>query len=219
MGRFTIIGLGIFGEAVLEALMEGGHEVIGIDSELERVNAMRDRGTRVVCLDARDDEALRQQGAANVDVAVIALGEAFETAVLAALNLRDLGVPYVIVRARNQRERRIFEAVGVQRVVCPEEEAGHNLAQILMDPEIHDWYRVGEGFSVASLDTPKIMHGKTLLDSNLRIAHGLNLVAIHRTNEHETKLVVPRPDTEILEGDRLVLAGPDHKLEAFIQLD
>ena len=93
MGRFTIIGLGIFGEAVLEALMEGGHEVIGIDSELERVNAMRDRGTRVVCLDARDDEALRQQGAANVDVAVIALGEAFETAVLAALNLRDLGVP------------------------------------------------------------------------------------------------------------------------------
>ncbi len=218
MSRFVVIGLGIFGEAVLDTLMEGGHEVIGIDSQIERVNAMRDRGTEIVCLDARDPDALCDEGAASVDVAVIALGEAFETAILAALNLRDLGVPKVIVRARNQRERRIFEAVGVYHVVCPEEEAGRNLAQILMDPEIHDWHRISGDFSMATLDAPALLVDRTVLDSELRTRYGVNLIAIHRPVEGSSRLVVPRPETKIMEGDRLVLAGPDSRLEAFIEL-
>ncbi|MAE70543.1 MAG: hypothetical protein CME06_08760 [Gemmatimonadetes bacterium] len=219
MARFAIIGLGIFGEAALQSLIEGGHEVIGIDSELERVNALRDRGTQIVCLDDRNSDALRDTGAADVDVAIVALGEAFETAILAALNLRDLGVPQIIVRARNQRERRIFEALGVDRVVCPEEEAGHLIAQVLMDPEIHDWHRIGAGYSVAEPDAPRGIVGMAIADGELEHRFGLVLVAIRRSIDEKAHLILPRPGTSLHDGDRLLLAGSDRDLESFMELD
>ena len=216
MARFVVVGLGTFGCSVVDALMEQGHEVIGVDRDRVRVESMRDRATMVVELDAREPGPLGDQGIGDVDVGVVALGEAFETSVLASLNLRELGVRKVVARARRKREARILEAVGVNVVVCPEEEAGLRLGAVLTDPEIHDWYRVSKGFSVGELDIPKVLHGKSVAESGLRERYRLNLVAIRRK---KGPLVVPGPDTRLGPDDRLVLAGSDEDLKAFIEVD
>jgi trk system potassium uptake protein TrkA len=223
MSRFAIIGLGTFGAAVATKLMEKGHEVLAIDSDPDRVDAMRDLATQVVCLDARDPRALRMQGAGDVDVAVVALGEAFEPAVLASVNLKqELEVPRVVARARRKSEQRVLRAVGVDEVVWPEEEAGSRLGEVLTNPEIHDWKRLGPDFSIAELDTPKALAGKTVLESGLRTAFALNLVAVRRPGPDgnpSERLVVPGPDTVLSVEDQLVLGGRNEDLARFIEVD
>lgn len=216
MARFVVIGLGTFGCAVIDALMDQGHEVIGVDRDPARVEAMRDRATMVVELDAREPGPLVDLGIGDLDVGVVALGEAFETSVLASLNLRELGVRKIVARARRERESRILKAVGVDRVVCPEEEEGLRLGAVLMDPEIHDWHKVAQGFSVAELDTPKVLNGTTVAESGLRERYRLNLIGIRRKGGI---FVVAGPDTRLRPDDRLVLAGSDSDLVAFIEVD
>lgn len=216
MARFVVVGLGTFGCAVVESLMEQGHEVVAVDRDRARVDAMRDRATMVVELDAREPEPLRELGIGDLDVGVVALGDAFEASVLASLNLREIGVQKVVARARRKREARILQAVGVDQIVRPEEQAGFRLGSVLMDPEIHDWYMVARGFSVAELDTPKALHGKAVVDSGLRERYRLNLLGIRRKTG---PFVVPGPDTRIKPDDLLVLAGSDEDLKIFIEVD
>ena len=49
--KFTIIGLGNFGFALAEKLAQLGHEVIGVDKNIEKVEEIKDKITHAICLD------------------------------------------------------------------------------------------------------------------------------------------------------------------------
>lgn len=59
---FAVIGLGRFGAAMATTLVELGQEVIGIDTNGERVQELADTLTQTVELDAVDSKALRAAG-------------------------------------------------------------------------------------------------------------------------------------------------------------
>ncbi len=220
MGHVAVIGLGTFGTAVAETLVKLGHEVVAVDQDPGRVDALRDLATHAVCLDARETEALRAHGLETVDVAVVAVGEAFETAILASVNLkRELGVPKVVARARRKREKPILLAVGVDEVICPEEDAGIRLGHELDNPEIHGWNALSPKFSVAQLDIPRALYHKTVEEAELLEKLELNLVAILRNRQGSPHLLVAGPKTPLEPGDQLFLAGENKNLDRFIEVD
>ncbi len=214
MKKFAVIGLGTFGESVAKSLTEKGAEVIAIDRNMERVEEIQDYVSVAVQLDSTDENALLAQGIHEVDIAVVCIGEDFESNLLTSVLLQQIGVPEVITRATRPIESKILKAVGIQRVVNPEEEVGEKLAYSLMHPTLKEIFYLAGDISVAELETPKTFVGKSLQELALRAKYGINLIVIRtpvrkKAGEKPTreKVIMPTADTVIQEGDLLVVVG------------
>ncbi|GAI42768.1 unnamed protein product, partial [marine sediment metagenome] len=71
MKQFIVLGLGRFGSAVATTLVELGYEVLGVDSDPERVNALKNKITEAVQADISEERTLTELGAKNFDAAIV----------------------------------------------------------------------------------------------------------------------------------------------------
>ena len=76
-----VIGLGRFGAATAGQLDRLGREVLAIDTDAALVQKWADRVTHTVQADARSIETLRQIGAEDFSIAVVAVGSSMGSAV------------------------------------------------------------------------------------------------------------------------------------------
>ena len=131
MKQFLVIGLGTFGASVARSLAERGHNVLAIDKDMERVQSIAADLTHAVEADATDPEVLRSFGAENFDVARVSIGDSSHADGIITMILKELGVPYVIVKARDDLHGRLLKKVGADRVVYPERDMGIRVANTL----------------------------------------------------------------------------------------
>lgn len=214
---FAVIGLGRFGTAMGTTLTDLGHEVIGVDTDEDRVQAMADSLALAVRLDATDEKALRAAGIAEVDVAVVSIGENIESSLLVVTLLRELGIKDVAAKAVTALHGRILEKLGVTRVVFPERETAVRLAHSLVIPNVLDYIELSSEFSIIEVPAPGEFFGKTLKEIGLRARFGLTTIAIKRkVGTNLVTNIAPGPDDVVREGDTLALLGSNEKLS---QLD
>jgi len=81
-GAFLVVGLGRFGGALAETLVELGHEVLGVDVDPKTVQDYAGILTHAVEADSTDIDAMRQLGAADFQSAVVAIGTKLEASIL-----------------------------------------------------------------------------------------------------------------------------------------
>ncbi len=129
--RLLVIGLGRFGSALAVSAQSEGMEVIGIDNEMGPIDAVKDELSHAVCLDATDIEALRGADARICDVAVVAMGESFESSVLCVHALKELGVKEIHARAHDATQAKILRAVGATEVIEIETDFGRRHGRAL----------------------------------------------------------------------------------------
>ncbi len=226
MSIYAVIGLGRLGAAIATHLWEQGAEVIGIDISPARVDALRDQVTKAVCLDATDERALRAAGVADCSAVALALGEQhLEQAVLTTMLLRDLGVGRIVARAATEVAAKVLDRLGVSRVVFPERQIGIQVARQILSPLVHEMIPIAKGTSLAEIDVPRRLVGKTLGELQLRRDYGLNAVALRHRSEavtddaaaryEETVDNVPGPETTLCRGDVLVVVGADDRIRSF----
>ena len=216
---FGVIGLGRFGSAISTTLAELGHDVIGVDSSEERVRELADVVSQSVQLDATDAKALRAAGIADVDVAVVSIGEDIESSLLAVMLLHELGVRSVVAKAVTPLHGRILERLGVSRVIFPERDMAIRLAHSLVMPNVLDYVELSKDFSFVEVPAPQAFVGHTLRQLELRPKYGLTLIAIkRRTNGVEVTNVSPAAEELIQRDDVLVLLGGNDKLNDFSRL-
>jgi trk system potassium uptake protein TrkA len=213
----AVVGLGRFGSAVAEALSDLGHDVIGVDSDEEKVRSLSDTLGHVMQLDATDEKALTAAGVSDVEIAVVSIGENVESSVLIVMVLKELGVTHIIAKATTPLHGRILQRLGVSRVVFPEREMAVRLAHSLAVPNVLDYVELSRDFSIIELPTPKEFVGKTLREVGLRATYGVNLIALKRRAEAAGDMVTdiaPSPDAPLHAGDTLVLLGQHDRLLA-----
>jgi len=217
MRHFLVIGLGRFGRAVAEGLTEAGAEVIGIDEDMNLVEAVRDRIAVAAQVDGVEPEALKAVGAAEADAAVVAIGEDFEAEVLTVAILKELGIREIVARAQDDRQRKILELVGATRVLFVEKEMGRRLARALAATHVTDHLNLGDGISLIYWTADDRVVGKTLAQTEFRSRWGLHVVAVKRPrpNGEESVTVMPDASFTLLAGDVLLLVGADARLKAF----
>ena len=222
MQRFAVIGLGRFGGRLARTLTASGAEVIAIDHATRLVEAVRDEVTLAVRLDSTDEEALQAQGVADVDAAIVGIGEDFEAAVLTVAVLKSLGVPRIYARAENDIQGRILGRVGADDIVNPERESALRWAHRLTLPHLRQYIDLGEHHAMVYATAPPTFCHKTLAELSLRARHGVNLVAIQRQVRVQSDsqadpvtapvMSVPQADTTILPDDVLILVGSNEAL-------
>lgn len=220
MQKVAVIGLGRFGMALARQLGASGVEVIAMDRSPQLVAEVKDHVDLAVRLDSTDRQALLSQEIDKVDVGVVAIGENFEAALLTTALLKQLSVPEIICRAQTQVHARIFQQIGADRVIQPEEESGSQLARQLANPHLVDFIRLADGFTLIEMEPPRAFQGKSIRDLGLRARYDVNLVVLRRAipgamddqGKPLERVIVPTPDEVIQPDDVLVVVGPDEAL-------
>lgn len=209
-----VVGLGRFGVAVAQSLVEMGQEVLAIDENPALVERWADELTYVVQADTTDDEALRQLGVGDFDRAVVAIGADIEASVLTVVALADAGVRDIWAKAITRKHGRILEQVGAHHVVYPEFSMGERVAHMLAGGMM-DYIEFDDEFSIARTLAPSFTWNKTLAESTPRSKHGVTIVGVKRSGEDFT---YARPETPVQRHDHLIVSGPTHKVERFCNL-
>ena len=215
MKSYIVIGLGRFGQTLARQLCSLGAEVLALDKRGDLVQQVADDVTHAVVGDGQDKEVLRALGARNFDCAIIAIGSNLAASVLTAMNLKELGVPYVICKAHDETHRKVLEKLGVDRVIIPEQENAQRLARRLNSHNVLEYIELSEDYGILEIPAPKGWIGKTLKELNVRAKLGVNIIAVE--NDKKTN-VSPSADYRIREGDIMVVLGDNYALETVQKL-
>ncbi|MCJ8174038.1 potassium channel family protein [Clostridium botulinum] len=207
--QFVVIGLGRFGTSVAKTLYTLGNDVLAIDSSDDIVQNISDSVTHSVQMNATDENSLRALGIRNFDVAVITIGSDIQASTMATLLVKEMGVKYIIAKANTEIHAKVLYKIGADRVVFPERDMGVRVAHNLVSTNILDYIELSPNYSIAEIVTPKIWHGKTLNELNIRANYGINVVALKRGEEIN---VSPVAEDTIESGDIIVAIGSEEDL-------
>ena len=215
MKSYVVVGLGRFGSETARQLHRLGCEVLAIDVKSELIQQMSNDVTHAVVGDSRDKEILRTLGVGNFDCAINAIGDDLAASVLVTMNLRELGVPYLVCKAHDDVHRRVLEKLGADRIVIPEQENAARLAKSPTAPNLLDYIELSEDYGIIELPVPQSWIGKNLKELNVRANYGLNILAVRRNGDID---VSPAADFCFQSGDVVVMLGDNKALKAVQKL-
>jgi trk system potassium uptake protein TrkA len=209
-----VLGLGRFGEAVCLRLAELGQNVIGVDRNRSRVEALSESIDLTAQMDVTDEAALEKIGVKDCDVAVVAIGESLEASILAAAILVGFKVPFVVARAQNALHARVLARVGVHRVVFPERDLGLRTADQIVHPHLSRFSEIpGSGLIVGEVGALPEMFKKTLMELDFRHRYKAVVLLVSRNGDR----FLPRADTVLEENDLLMVTGKQEDIGCWIE--
>lgn len=208
---FAVIGMGRFGQAVVEELIKREADVLVIDIDPERIAKMSKIATHAVTLDTTDVQSLKDVGISSIDHVVVAIGKDLQSSILTTLILKDLGVRNITVKVQNADHAKVVEKLGADEIIQPEQQSGRRLASKIISNNILDYMDLNESHSFIIVHvTPKIIDS-TIINLNVRNRFGINIVAIRRNDD----IIIPSPDDILEDNDQLLLVGNNEDLEKF----
>ncbi|MDR0934854.1 MAG: TrkA family potassium uptake protein [Erysipelotrichaceae bacterium] len=209
---FAVIGLGQFGVAVVEELVANGADVIAIDNDEDNVHHIAGILPTAFVADSTDEEALRELGIKDVDVAIVAFGHNDQATVITTVILKEIGVKDIVVRVDNGYYIPIIKKLGANEVVTPQKAAGEALANRLGEYDYKDFYKLDKDYSVVSIAVNQTFVPVSIMELNPKEKFDVNVVLIVRENEGS---FVPGGKDQILPNDKIFVVGTTKDIRDF----
>ncbi|WP_096435607.1 potassium channel family protein [Alteribacter populi] len=212
--QFAVIGLGRFGGSICQALNKQGMEVLAIDMDEDKVNKFANIATHSVVADSTDDNTLKSLGIRNFDHVIVAIGDNIQSSILTTLMLVEQGVRHITVKAQNDYHEKVLNKIGAHKVVHPERDMGIRIAHNIVSKNVLDYLELSDEYSIVELMAGGLVHGKTIVDLDIRAKYGCNIMAIKRGGDIN---VSPQADEYLARGDILIVIGADSDINRLEQ--
>lgn len=220
--KIIIFGLGNFGMSLALSLTETGNEVIGVDNKMDKVNLIKDKISHSICLDSTNEQAYQALPIKQTDIAVVAIGENEGAAIITTAIIKKLSNARVISRSLSPIHDTVLQAMGIDFIVHPEQEAAEKLTNKINLKNIVDNFKIDNRYSISEIKVPDDFVGKTIEEIDIRNNYNLNIITILRKKE-KTNLIgvstsqlevigIPSGNTKIEEGDVMVVFGLNDKI-------
>lgn len=180
MKSVLLIGLGRFGRHIAEQLNELDHEVMAVDIDEERVNAVLPYVTNAQIGDSTNEDFLRTLGVNDYDVCFVAIGDNFQSSLETTSLLKDLGAQYVVSRAARDVHAKFLLRNGADEIVYPEKQLAKWSAIKFTSEHIFDYIELDSEYAVFEVDVPYNWAGKSIGNLDIRKKHKINIMAIKR---------------------------------------
>ncbi|MFO7714673.1 potassium channel family protein [Desulfosarcina sp.] len=215
--RFAVIGSGSFGYYVAKALYENKNEVIAIDRNKERVQAIEPHCTSAVVQDVTNIEALKGLGLDEMDAVIVSTGANIKPSILICFHLSRLGIKRIIAKAEDDDHGEILKQLGATEIIRPGMDMAHRLALRLTSPNILEFLPLEEEYTIAQVGPPPSFVGKTLMELELRKRYQVNVIAIKELVP-ERFIMVPNSDFTVKDSDILIILGKESDLAKIREL-
>ncbi len=219
--NIVAIGMGNFGASLAKILTSLGHDVLGVDNDLNRVEYFKDSVANTICLDATDPHALRLLPIKEADAFVVCIGNDFGISVQIAALLRKFGAQRVICRESSSIHLTVLNAIGISETINPEYDSANIIAQMLPLKGIQNLFSITDSFKIVDMQMPLDLIGKKKSVLSFRKETHLKIVALKRNHRliYSSAMAAENDDKveiEFKENDTLVLGGELKDIKRFI---
>ena len=212
--QYVVLGLGVFGSTVAEALEKYGCKVLAVDQNALRVERIRKKVTKAAVVDITNKDELLTLNIGEMDVAIITLTNHLEKSILATILLKELGVSYVIAKAKNLGQQYILEKMGANKVVCMEKVMGEWAARGFLQKSIVNIMEIDDRYAVSEIKAPAFWHHKKVVQLNVGHVYKMKLLGMKKCGSNELSLNID-PEYKIGEGDSFLVIAQIEDLKKF----
>ena len=204
MKSILLIGLGRFGRHIAIKLDELHHQVMAVDKEDTRVDAVLPFVTNAQIGDATNEDFLRSLGVGNFDVCIVAIGDNFQNSLEVTALLKELGARMVVSRAARDVHAKFLLRNGADEIVYPERQLADWVAIRYSADHILDYIELDEEHAIFEISVPEEWIGKTIGQLDIRKKYDINIMAL-KTNDIMNLEI--SSDTQLLKGSTMLVLG------------
>lgn len=225
--KVIIIGLGNFGAALAKKMSKLGHEIIGVDNDMQKVENLKDKLSYTICIDATDELAINKLPLNNTDIVIVSIGKNEGANIMATAIFKNKNVKRLISRSINSLHENVLQAIGVSEIIRPESESAERWTKKLNVKGVVDSFELNKDYSIIEVLTPKVLVGKTFDDVQFKKSHNILVMTIIKNKEEASFLgqykIVPQVQgfpsstTVIQENDVLVIYGANDDIYRFLK--
>lgn len=178
MKSILLIGLGRFGRHIAIKLDELNHQVMAVDNNESRVEAVLPYVRNAQIGDATNEDFIRSLGVRNFDVCIVAIGDNFQISLETTSLLKELGAKMVVSRAARDVHAKFLLRNGADEVVYPEKQLASWTAIRYSADHIFDYVELDEEHGIFEISIPDAWIGKTVGELDIRKKYNVNIMAL-----------------------------------------
>ena len=211
--QYLVIGCGRFGSSVAKKMCQLGNEVMVIDKDEDSINNIAELVTHTAIVDVTEERDLKSIGLGNFDVVIVAISSDIRASIMATVMAKEMGVPKVVCKAKDELQAKVLYKIGADKVVFPERDMGIRLAYNLASENILDQINLDPEYSIMEIVTPTNWVGKTIIELNLRAKYDITVLAVKTQSGLK---VMPSPNYKMQEKNILIIIGNTDKISDII---
>ena len=211
--QYLVIGCGRFGSSVAKKMCQLGNEVMVIDKDEDSINNIAELVTHTAIVDVTEERDLKSIGLGNFDVVIVAISSDVRASIMATVMAKEMGVPKVVCKAKDELQAKVLYKIGADKVVFPERVMGIRLAYNLASENILDQINLDPEYSIMEIVTPQNWVGKTIIELNLRAKYDITVLAVKTQSGLK---VMPSPNYKMQEKNILIIIGNTDKISDII---
>ena len=210
MKSILLIGLGRFGKHIAMHLNQLGHQVMAVDHEEERIEAVLPFVTNAQIGDSTNAYFLESLGISNYDVCIVAIGNDFQSSLETTSLLKELGGKMVVSRAARDVQAKFLLRNGAEEVVYPEKQLAKWTAIRYSADHILDYIELDEDHAMFEVSVPEAWAGRTIGQIDIRKKFSINIMGIKKSGKLELS---SSPDTVLEAEDTMLVLGRNKNLQ------
>ena len=211
MKTILLIGLGRFGRHIARKLNELNHQVMAVDQNEDRVNAVLPYVTKAQIGNSTSEEFLSSLGVRNFDVCIVAIGDNFQSSLETTSLLKELGAPKVVARAARDVQAKFLLRNGADEVVYPEKQMAIWTAIRFSSDHIADYISLGDDHAIFEVTVPDNWVGKSIGQLDIRKRYNVNLLAIKQGGKFSMTVITP--DTLLPANSTILVLGTHRNIQ------
>lgn len=209
MKSILLVGLGRFGQNIAVKLNELNHEVMAVDKNEERVDAMIPYVTNAQIGDSRNEAFLRSLGVENYDVCIVAIGSDFQSSLETTSLLKELGAKLVVSHACDDMHAKFLLRNGADEIVYPEKQLADWVAIRYGSNNVLDYVELDEEHGIFEMEVPKAWIDRTIREINIRQKYDISIMALKRDGK---MMLSVNAETQFMQNDILLILGKYDKV-------
>lgn len=204
MKTVLLIGLGRFGRHAAMKLNELDHEVLAIDNQEDRVNAVLPYVTDAQIGDSTDEGFMGSLGVRNFDLCIVAIGDNFQSSLETTSLLQELGAKKVVSRAARDVHAKFLLKNGADKVVYPERQLANWTAVRYTLDHIQDYIELDGTHAIYEISVPEEWVGKTVVELDIRRKYKINIMGTKKNGGMDLNI---SPETVFEEDETMLVLG------------
>ena len=204
MKTVLLIGLGRFGRHIAMKMNELHHQVMAVDKNEERVEALLPYVTNAQIGDSTNEEFLKSLGVRNFDLCIVTIGSDFQSSLETTSLLKELGAKLVVSRASRDIHAKFLLRNGADEVLYPERQLASWASIRYTSDHIADYVEIDEDYGIFEVEVPMNWYEKSIRELDIRNRYNVNILGIKRDEKISMNIA---PDTQLSENDTIMVLG------------
>ena len=204
MKSILLIGLNSFGTLIAKQLYDLGHQVMAVDRNESRVNALLPIVTDAQIGDSTNEAFMRSLGIPGYDVCIVTIGGDFQSSLETTALLKELGGRMVVSRADRDVQAKFLLRNGADEVIMPEKQAAEWAAIRYASNHILDYIRLDDDHAIYEVTVPSEWIGKTIGQIDIRKHFGITIMAVKKNGR---MILSVTPETMLKKGITMLVLG------------